>query len=69
MSWYPHRKAGEWLRPGKKGFRMMCCDCALIHVLKFRVRKGRAEFSVRVDKIATRETRKKRNITIEKVPL
>lgn len=29
----------EWIRPKRKGYKMACCDCGLVHNLDFRVRK------------------------------
>jgi hypothetical protein len=32
----------EWIRPVRKGYRMACCDCGLVHELDFRaIRWGR----------------------------
>jgi hypothetical protein len=28
--------AGEWVQPRKRGYKMMCCDCGLVHVMDFR---------------------------------
>ena len=30
---------GEWVQPVRKGYRMKCCDCGLVHVLNFRLLK------------------------------
>lgn len=38
-------KDGEWETPRRKGYRLQCCDCGLIHVMDFRLVKysgGRA---------------------------
>lgn len=32
---YDRPKAGEWVRPIKKGYKMACCDCGLVHRLEF----------------------------------
>ncbi len=32
---YPDVKGGEWVHPAKKGYKMACCDCGLVHVLEF----------------------------------
>lgn len=29
-------KNGEWVRPIKKGYKMKCCGCGLVHVLEFK---------------------------------
>ena len=30
-------KAGQWDRIRKKGFKMACCDCGLVHKLDFKI--------------------------------
>jgi len=30
---------GEWIRPRMKGWKMACCDCGLVHVMNFKLRK------------------------------
>jgi len=35
MARYPHPKAGEWIHPVKRGYKMACCDCGLVHVVDF----------------------------------
>jgi len=37
-------KPGEWIQPVRKGYRMECCDCGLVHRLNFRIRKGKTQF-------------------------
>lgn len=37
-------QAGEWVQPIRKGYKMACCDCGLVHTMDFRVHKGRAQF-------------------------
>lgn len=34
---YPKVKAGQWVTPRMRGYRMSCCDCGLVHKLNFRV--------------------------------
>ncbi len=41
---YEEPKAGQWVQPVYKGYKMACCDCGLVHVLDFRVYKGRVQF-------------------------
>lgn len=63
MTSYEHFEPGEWVLPIRRGYKMSCCDCGLVHTLDFRVRKGRAQFCVFRDDRATaavrRECRKK----------
>ena len=37
-------EAGEWVQPIERGYRMHCCDCGLVHVMNFRIRKRRVQF-------------------------
>ena len=37
MSAYERPKAGQWVRPVRRGYKMACCDCGLVHRLDFRV--------------------------------
>ena len=37
-------QAGEWIQPVRKGYRMECCDCGLVHVLDFRIYRGKIQF-------------------------
>lgn len=61
---YPRHKG--WIRPVRKGFRFACCDCHLVHVMQFRVIKGRAEFLVERDNRATSAMRRHRPILARK---
>lgn len=37
MARYDKPKAGEWVRPVRRGYKMACCDCGLVHRLDFKV--------------------------------
>lgn len=41
MSGYSQVYEGDWNRFVRKGERVQCCDCGLVHVLNFRL-KGRS---------------------------
>lgn len=30
---------GEWVQPRRRGYKMACCDCGLVHTLNFRLVK------------------------------
>lgn len=61
---YPRQKNGEWVRPKRRGFRLMCCDCGAVHLVNFRLKKegsGNAiEFQAFKDNRATAASRKAR---------
>lgn len=33
---YRQEVAGRWIWPTRNGYKMMCCDCKLVHVLDFK---------------------------------
>jgi hypothetical protein len=28
---------GEWVQPRRRGYKMACCDCGLVHTVNFRI--------------------------------
>ncbi len=61
---YETPENNEWVQPIKEGYKMQCCDCALVHQLDFRIHKGRVQFRVRRDNRATGQCRRWRNIRV-----
>lgn len=55
---------GEWLTPRRRGWRMKCCDCALIHRVTFRIVKIRGRQTIQLksyrDNRATAAARRKK---------
>jgi hypothetical protein len=55
----------DWVQPVRKGYRIACCDCNLVHTMDFRVRKGQVQFRVRRNDRSTaalrREARKRQS--------
>lgn len=50
---------GDWIRPlTRRNHRMKCCDCGLVHVINFRLRKGKIEFQAFRDERATAQVRR-----------
>ena len=33
---YERPSKGSWIQPIKRGYKMMCCDCSLVHTMNFR---------------------------------
>lgn len=58
----PYRQVhdGEWVQPVRRGYRMMCCDCSLVHVLNFRVRRGSIQIQAIRHKRATAAARRRK---------
>lgn len=57
---YDKPKAGEWVLPIKRGYRMACCDCSLVHTMDFRIHEGSVQFRVFRNNRATAAMRRKR---------
>lgn len=55
---YAEPKAGEWVQPKRKGYKMRCCDCGLVHKLDFRIVKGRIQFRAFRDQRSTGAVRR-----------
>lgn len=37
-------KPGEWVQPIRRGYKLACCDCGLVHRVDFRIYRGRIQF-------------------------
>ena len=44
---YKTLKDNEWETPIYKGYKMICCDCGLVHEVDFRVIKNKIQFRAR----------------------
>jgi hypothetical protein len=49
---------GEWIQPIKRGYRVSCCDCGLVHQIVFRIRDGRIQFKAVRDEVMTASNRR-----------
>lgn len=64
MAAYDKPRSGEWIQPNMRKYKLCCCDCGLVHVLRFRVVKGRCkgrwkvQFNGRRDDAATAAVRR-----------
>jgi len=43
----------RWEQPVRRGYRMRCCDCGLVHIIDFRIFRKRVQFRVARDNRAT----------------
>ena len=61
---YKPEKAGQWIHPVKRGYKMMCCDCSLVHVIDFDHIKWGSGRKIRIrvwrDNRATAAARRKK---------
>lgn len=55
---YPIFQSGEWMTPDIDNFKMACCDCGLVHKVKFRVEKGLLQLKLDRDNRATAAMRR-----------
>lgn len=44
MGTYEKPKRMEWVQPVRRGYKLACCDCGLVHTMDFRIYKGRVQF-------------------------
>jgi hypothetical protein len=56
---YKQIKDNEWETPVRKNYKMICCDCGLVHDTSFRVKKGHIQFKVTRNNRSTALTRRK----------
>lgn len=49
--------SGTWCHPVLKNFKMMCCDCSLVHTLNFRIEGRNLAVQVFRDERATAAAR------------
>lgn len=61
---FPKVKDGEWVQPVERNYLMMCCDCALVHRVDFRVVDGRVQLRAARANGYTRAQRKRRGIRV-----
>lgn len=52
--------AGEWIQPIRKGYKLACCDCGLVHNIDFRIHNKKIQFRVFRNNRSTALTRRYR---------
>ena len=62
---YYKPKSNEWVQPIRKGYKLSCCDCGLVHDVDFRIVNNRVQFRVRRNGKATGGMRAGSGIRIE----
>lgn len=55
---YTKPEPGEWVQPVRRGYKLRCCDCGLVHRMDFRLRSGRIQFRAWRDERATGAVRR-----------
>lgn len=70
MAEYPVPEDGEWVQPSRVRYLMQCCDCGLVHRLRFRLvkyapNKRKIQFQVFRENGETKRARKLRGIVVK----
>ena len=60
MPRYEELEDGEWHEPNMKRYRLMCCDCKLVHRFEFRKTATGIEMRLWRDQRATALARRKK---------
>ncbi len=55
---YVEQKDGDWIKVIRRKHKIACCDCGLVHMLNFRIKKGKIEFQAIRDNRATAQRRR-----------
>lgn len=55
---YEQPEQGVWVQPVRRGYKLACCDCGLVHRMQFRVHRGRIQFKAWRDNRATAAMRR-----------
>jgi len=58
MTRYPQVQSGQWIQPVRRGYKMACCDCGLVHTMNFRLRGGKIQLQAFRDNRATGQKRR-----------
>ena len=58
---YEQVEDGRWTRVSRRGESLECCDCSLVHRLKFRIVDGHIEIQWLRDERTTAALRRKFN--------
>lgn len=56
---------GDWVWIPSKDFRLACCDCGLIHKMKFRRRAGKLYMQVFRDARGTALSRRRKHVCVK----
>jgi len=54
---YDQVKSGEWIQPYRKGYKLCCCDCGLVHTVNFRLVKNKRGRGKKIQLQAFRDNR------------
>jgi hypothetical protein len=55
---YPIFKDNEWITPHYTKFKLICCDCSLVHDVQFRIYKDKIQFKLKRNNKSTGQARR-----------
>lgn len=55
---YKRVRDGEWVQPVRRGYKLACCDCGLVHTVNFRLYGGRIQLQAFRDERRTAAVRR-----------
>jgi hypothetical protein len=58
MANYPKVQSGQWVQPVRRGYKMACCDCGLVHRINFRLHDGKIQLQAYRDNRSTGQKRR-----------
>lgn len=65
---YKKLKDGSWEQPIMRGYKLVCCDCGLVHRMDFRIagrrKVKRVQFRAYRAVLETKRFRKQQGITV-----
>lgn len=62
MTAFEKPEKNEWVRPIRRGYKLGCCDCGLVHDMDFKVSAGRVWFRVRRNNRSTAMMRRHKGL-------
>lgn len=48
----------RWVQPIRRGYKLACCDCGLVHDMDVRIQKGRVQFRMARNNRSTGQVRR-----------
>ena len=61
MAKFDEPESSEWVQPVRKGYKLACCDCGLVHRFDFRIFRKMIQFRVTRDNRSTGQVRRHMN--------
>ena len=59
---YVQRQDGEWFGVNRRGHLIACCDCGLVHFVRFRLVGGRLQMQAHRDDKRSESRRRRKDL-------